>query len=260
MYHTKADPIGRGITAQFPLQDDPGAAVQLTEGTDASNTTLNTSAASVTATEQGIMATITDRLAAVSVVDAYDHFGGVLARSYQERINDIFCALYGAFSNASGSTGLDLTILQFVGAAAALAGRDVPGPYYSVLHTQQVLDLQAGSGNTPGGLLTSLSSASPYYGNDGFDGSGLMTFQRREAYRLFDVEISATTSVPTINAGADRGGAMFNKEAIGYHELWDMRVETWRDISLRATEIVVTGCIGAVERDDNHGQTIGTDA
>lgn len=261
MFHTKADPVGRGITAQFAIQDDPGAAAALTEGTDASNTQLTTSAQSATATEQGIMATVTDRLAAVSIVDAYDHFGGVLARSYQERMNDIFCSFYDDFSNTTGSTGLDLTVIQFTTAVAALAGRDVPGPYWGVLHPQQLLDLAVGSGNTPGGVLTSLSSASPYYGNPNADVDGVMKFQRGPGpYSLFDVDFWVTSSVVTANAGADRAGAIFNKEAIGYHELWDMRTELQRDASLRATEVVVTGCIGAIEVDDNRGQSVITDA
>ena len=145
-------------------------------------------------------------------------------------------------------------------AVAALAGRDVPGPYWGVLHPQQILDLQAGSGNTPGGVLTSLSSMSPYFGNDGFDAGGILKFQRDNAYNLFDVSIWSTSSVVTANAGADRAGGIFNKEAIGFHELWDMRTEMQRDASLRATEIVVTGCIGAVEVDDNRGQSVITDA
>jgi hypothetical protein len=262
MFHTKADPIGKGITAQFAIQDDPGAAGALTEATDASNTQLTTSAQTATASEQGIMATITDRLAAVAVVDAYDHFGGVLARSYQERMNDIFCGFYDDFSNTTGSSGADLTILQFVTAVAALAGRDVPGPYWAVVHPQQILDLQAGSGNTPGGVLTALSSMSPYFGNDNFSAEDLLKFQRMGSgpYRLFDVEIYTSSSVVTANSGADRAGAVFNKEAIGYHELWDQRTELQRDASLRATEVVVTGCIGAVEVDDARGQSIITDA
>ena len=80
-FHTKANPVGKGITAQFAIQDDPGAAGQLVEATDAANTQFTTSAATATATEQGMMATVTDRLSAVSIVDAYDQFGSVLARS-----------------------------------------------------------------------------------------------------------------------------------------------------------------------------------
>jgi len=263
-FHTKADPIGRGITAQFPIQDDPAAAVALTESTDATNTQLTTSNQQATATEQGIMATVTDRLAAVSVVDAYPHFEGVLGRSYEERVLDIFAGLYDNFTGITGTSGADLTLVQFLAAVTALAGRDVPGPYYSVLHTQQVLDLRSGSGNTPGGILPGFAASQTgmeFLASPNFQQT-VMNDINRSAYAgsILNVDVWQTTAVVTMANGADRGGGIFNKDAIGYHELWDQKVELQRDASLRATEIVVTGCLGAVEIDDNRGQTIQTDA
>ena len=253
---------GNSTVRDFPVQDDPGASAVLTEGTDLANTAMTTSEASATAVEQGMMVTVTDVLASVSIVDAMDHFAGVLGRSLAERYNDLVCALIDDFSNVTGSTGTDLTIIQFITAASALAGREAVGRLVAVLHPQQVLDLQAGSGNTPGGIFTALTAASPFYGNPDFNQSIVQDLQPGGYVgQLFNVDVWQTTSVVTANAGADRAGAIFVAgEALAGHELWGPRTELQRDASLRATEIVTTACLGVVERRDAWGQSIITDA
>lgn len=254
---------GNSLIRDFPVQDDPGAAAALTEGTDASNTALTTSKASATAVEQGIMATITDRLASVSIVDAMGHFAPVLGRSVAERYNDLVAALLAAFSNVTGSSGTDFTIIQFIAACANLAGREAVGKLVADLHPQQVLDLVAGSGNTPGGVFTALSSGSNYYANPNFNESIAQDRNATGTYvgQLFNVDVFQSTSVTTANAGADRAGAIFVEgEALAGHELWGPRTELQRDASLRATEVVVTSCVGVVERRDAWGESIITDA
>ena len=254
---------GGSLIRDFPVQDDPGAAAALTEGSDASNTSLTTSKASATAVEQGIMATVTDRLASISIVDAMDHFASVLGRSLAERYNDLVAALLGAFSNVTGSSGTDFTVIQFITACANLAGREAVGTLVADLHPQQVLDLVAGSGNTPGGIFTALSSGSNFYANPQLNQTIAQDRQATGTYvgELFNVAVFQSTSVPTANAGADRAGAIFVAgEALAGHELWGPRTELQRDASLRATEIVVTSCTGVVERRDAWGESIITDA
>lgn len=263
-FHTQADPVSKGRVVQFADITDPGAAAAINEATDASNTAVATGGVTVTASEQAIMATPTDVLSESSVFDAFQWVRGALARSYAERIGDIFCALYAAFSNVTGSSGTDFTLAQFLAAVSALSGREVNGTYTCVLHPQQVLDLRAGSGNTPGGILPGPAAnltGNEFLGSAAFNQT-IMTSVQRRAYigELFDVDIWATTSVTTANNGADRAGAVFGADAIGWHELRDMRVELQRDASLRASEIVVSGNIGAAELADTKGQSIITDA
>lgn len=253
---------GNGVGMSFPVQDDPGAASSLTEGTDASNTQLTTSEATATATEQGIMATITDRLASVSIIDAMDHFASVLGRSVAERVENICAAQWASFSNTTGTSGSDLTLTQFITAVNALVGREAPGNYVAVLHPQQVLDLQVGSGNTPGGFLSAVSNGSNFLANPQLRQS-IMDNAAPAGYvgEVMGVPIYQTTAVTTANTGADRAGAVFaDQKAEAAYQLWDIRTELQRDASLRATEVVVTTCFGVVEWNDAFGQSIITDA
>lgn len=263
-FHMAADPISTGRVVQVPKITDPGAAAPIAEATDATNTAISTSSAQVTAAEQAIMATPTDVLAEASPLDAFEWVRGVLVRSLAERLGDQFCALYAGFSNVTGASGSDLTLAQFIAAVGALANRDVPGPYTAVFHPQQVLDLRAGSGNSPGGILPGPGAnltGMEFVASPNFRQS-IMDSVQREAYAgsLLGVDIWQTTSVTLANNGADRAGAIFGPQAIVYHQLRDFRVETQRDASLRATEFVATYNLGVAEAEDTFGQSVITDA
>jgi hypothetical protein len=263
-FYMQADPYSTGRTVQIPTITDPGPAVAATEGTDITATAIATGNAQVVATEQALMATPTDVLEEASPFEAFSWVRETLGRSLAERLNDQFAALLAAYANVSGTTTVDLSLQQFIGAVGALSGRDARGPYHAVLHPQQVLDLRAGSGNTPGGIipgpaanLTGLDfTASPNFRQS------IMNSIQREAYAgdLLGVDIWQTSSVITANAGADRAGAVFAEEAGAWHELRGFRVESQRDASLRATELVASYNLGVIEVLDTFGQSIITDA
>jgi hypothetical protein len=248
-----------GVT--FPIQDDPGPASAGAESIGFNNTQLTTSTSS-TATYGivGQMATVTDQLMVHSIVDAVPHFAAVLGRSVADKIELDHAANYGNFSNAVGSTGTDFTVIQFNTAQSGLLVREAVGQIHCVLHPQQLLDLQAGSGNTPGGILTALSSGSNYYANPNAD-LDIMNLQNLMGMQgtLLGIGIFVTTNVPSANAAADRAGAMFVSDALGRAEGWMPRVEYWRDISLPGMEIVASAEFGTVEIRDAWGTSIITD-
>ena len=71
-----------GRVFNFPIQDDPGVATSgQAEGTAFTETVLTTSSQTATALLNGQVATVTDVLDAVSIVDAVGHFASVLGRS-----------------------------------------------------------------------------------------------------------------------------------------------------------------------------------
>lgn len=260
LFRSEGNHPALGVT--FPIQDDPGAAAAFTEATDNSNTQLTTSTSS-TATygTVGLMATVTDELVTHSLVDAIPQFAGVLGRSVAEKIEVDHAALYGGFSNVTGSTGTDLTLIQFITAQSGLLVRETVGQIHCVLHPQQLLDLQAGSGNTPGGVMTALSAGSNYLANPSAD-LGIMDLSSLDAFQgmLFGIGVFVTTAVATANTGADRAGAMFVSEALGRAEAWAPRIEYQRDASLPGTEVVATARYGVIEIRDAWGASIITDA
>lgn len=237
----------------FPIQDDPGAATASTEGTGLSNTQLTTNVATATVGTVGQMATVTDELNAVSVIDAYAQFGAVLGRSVAEKYETDFTALVDDFSNTGGpGTGVDLTVAAYLAQLSALEQRDAVGELVTVLHPVQVGDLRSAM----------ITSTGAYFGNDsakigGIDAHDLAGY----AGDPFGVPIFQTSLVPTANVGADRAGAVFVAGvALGLYEIWGTRIETERDASLPGTEIVATARYGVVEIRDTWGQTIISDA
>ena len=56
----------------------------------------------------------------------------------------------------------------------------------------------------------------------------------------------------TGNAG-DYKGAVFHKDALGLAMMQDIKIETQRDASLRADEIVATAVYGVGELHDSYG-------
>jgi hypothetical protein len=260
LFRSEGNHPALGVT--FPIQDDPGPAAAGAEAVGFTNTQLTTSTSS-TATYGivGQMATVTDQLMTHAIVDALPHFAAVLARSVAEKIEVDHAALYGGFSNTVGSTGTDLTTIQFNTAANGLLTREAIGQIHCVLHPQQLLDLQAGSGNTPGGILTALANNSNYYANPDGD-FGIMDLQNLSGFQgtLLGIGIFVTTAVATANAGADRAGAMFVTDALGRALGWAPRTEYQRDIAMPGTEVVSSAEYGVIEIRDAWGTSIITDA
>jgi len=237
----------------FPIMDDPGvAASNQAEATAFTNTALATSKATATAVQNGIVATVTDFLELVALIDAVSYFGQVLARSCAEEYEVTLTGLVNDGSNSTGTSGADLTLAQFQDAVSQLEQRDAMGQLVTVLHPVQVGDLRAALGSSAASLWTS-----------GAQGAGEFTDYKGAGYagNLFGVDIFMTSAVPTANAGADRDGGMFVRGVTdGIYEVRDIQAETHRDAFLPGTQIACTSYYGAVEIRDTWKQRIVTDA
>jgi hypothetical protein len=254
------------ISMRFTVQDDEGVGAAFTEATDNTTyTAISTTGQTATAGTGGMLALLTDEAAAASVVDAMRLVAAELGKAVAELIESDHSALYDNFSNTTGTSGSDLTLAQWYEAGAQFPSRDVTGALVAVLHPQQVLDLQSGSGNTPGGILpggtgqtSNLFLANPQLPqnimNDLSSPNGFVG-------TLAGIQIFQTSLVSTMANGADRGGAIFVKDrALGRFEVWGPRVELERNASYPGTELVASARYGVVEIDDAAGETIQSDA
>ena len=236
---------------KFTLQDDPGAASSKAEGVTMSNTQLSTSSQTATAATVGMQAAVTDELQAIALIDAKSHDRDVLVRSTGEKYEVDFTALYGSFSNSTGTSGADATAQHILDMRSALLQREIPGPYVIVGHVVQTEDVAAD-------MITSSAS---YWSNtsakiNGVDASSYTGY----AGAPFDIPMYRTTIVPTANAGADRAGGMFAVDhAVGLYEIWGTKVEFDRELAT-ADLIAVTARYGVVEVRDSAGQAWITDA
>ena len=71
--------------------------------------------------------------------------------------------------------------------------------------------------------------------------------------RVGGVPIYESSNISNTGTTGDYKGAIFHKEAMGLAMMQDLKLETQRDASLRADEIVATAVYGVAELHDTYG-------
>lgn len=207
------------------------AAGALTEATDASNTAINTTSVSVTASEGGLMITVTDRLLGSAVLGGLEPYAMELGKALADYVDTTILATASSFTNSVGSSGVNMTHANFMDAIYTLENGNAQGPFVCVLHPIQVADLRTSL--TTSGLATWDATANAEIGSMG---------------SLFGIPIVQSTNCASVTTDANRQGVMMpmgNQSGIALVMKRAARTEFQRDASLRATEIVVTNEFGA---------------
>ena len=241
-----------------------------TQATDLSNTALDTNKVTLTAGEYGVMRTITDNVLEDSI-GGIDWLRLVLNDSTRILMTALewdITALFDNFSTVQGSSGSDLTIAQLLAAQVGIrtAGVRAPDGVVYVLDDEQVLNVETAFLATSTSVTTYGMAADRLLGAPGLGPNAGMSNGHVMSFR--GSPVWATGLAPTANAGADVQGACFvpsspsNDPMAALGVVWKrmFRLETDRDISLRATEYVSTMRAGVGELFDAAGNAIITDA
>lgn len=203
------------------------AAAALTEGTDLANTPCNPTSTSITAAEVGLMVTPTDFMLGAATV-GLQHFVELMTAAIGVKVDTDIAANSATLGSYVGTTTADCTETNFLDAIYTVRNGTGRGPFFAALHPIQVRDLQVDLATSTGAIWG--SSAGP---------DSVIA----EMAMLYNVLVVETTVIPTANAGADRGGflAPIGQECgIAIVLKRGARMESDRDISLRATELVGT--------------------
>jgi hypothetical protein len=214
-----------GLVFNFPLQDDPGAAASnQTEGTAFTDTALTTTSQTATARLNGMVATVTDVLDAISITDAVSHFSQVLGRSCAEEFEVTAGAV---FANSTGGMPT-ASLAGFYNGMADLEAADAIGDFVAVLKPA-FLDT----------LRNDITiSTSAFEGNPRAN-----TLDATEAKPSGD--IGNIAGVPTYLTSAAATSCMFVKGVShGLYEVWDVKTETHRDIFQPGTQLAATTLYG----------------
>jgi hypothetical protein len=273
--------IGQGTSTYqlWRLQSDMGTVgangdgvdteFDATEATDLSNTALDTDQIQLTASEYGVMRTLTDNVFedSISGIDFLNVVVADAARILVTAFEDDCAALLGAFSNTAGSTGVNITLANMTTCIVGIRNRGVRAPDGLCF----VLDEQAASDYED--LIVSTNAAAAVYAGsaDRFlglnrDGNNGLTNGMIGEFRGNPVYMTGLTD--TANTAADVESACFvpytpangPMAALGCVTAREFRVEQDRDASLRGTEFVATMRKGCGELYDAAGQTLITDA
>ena len=229
---------GGGKSVEVPIFSTVSAAA-VNEATDLSNTAVNPTSVTITASEIGIMTTLTDLARNSSSRNIAADIGKLFGEAIAKKMDQDLTALFDGFSSSIGGTGQELTVAKIFQAVATLRQANVPGPYYGVLNPKVAYNVKKNLTNTfvnpnPNDL-TNEALRTGYIGN------------------IAGVQIFESSNVDGTTDTDNCKGAIFSQDALGLAMMQDLKIETQRDASLRADEIVATAVFGVGELHDSYG-------
>lgn len=237
--------VGGGKSVEVPIYSTVSAAA-VAEATDLSNTAVNPSSVTITASEVGIMTTLTDLARNSAARNVAGDIGRLFGEAIARKMDADLAALFTGFSTEKGpGAGAELTIQDLFEAATELRTNNAPGPYYGVFHPKQIFNVKKSLTNTFAG-----TSNIPDLGNEamraGFVG------------QIAGIQIFESSNI-SVDGTDDSIGGVFSQDALGVAMMQDLKIESQRDASLRADEIVATAVYGVGELHDSYGVKLTAD-
>jgi len=254
--------IMRGLVRNYTLPANSGKTIQVPiyptvtatapgENSDLSSTTISTGVANLTVLENGIMTTLTDYAMNVSESDVVRDLGKLFGEAIAKKIDTDLTALFDGFSTEVGDGTGVFTADAIFQAVAQLRKSGVPGDNLAcVVNPLVAYDMKKSLTNT-------FANPNPGVGNEalrtGFVG-------QIAGVSVYETANMADTSGNNPGTTGDYKGAVFHRDALGLAMLQDLKIETQRDASLRATEIVATAVYGVGELHDSYGVELNHDS
>jgi len=238
---------GQGKQIAVPVYPAISAAA-VAEGTDLSNTAVNPTEATITASEVGVMTTLTDLGRDSASRNVAADIGKLFGDAIADKVDTDIAALFSSFSSDVGAAATELTPELIFKAVATLRANNVPAPYYGVFNPKAAFNLKKVLTNA--GYTTSSNAVSDL-GNEALRSGYIAT--------VAGVQIFENSNI-AIDAYDDSVGAVFHPASLGLAMKQDFRIETQRDASLRATEIVATVTKGQGVVKSDYGVKITSDS
>ena len=229
---------GGGKSVEVPVYAQVSAAA-VAEATDLSNTAIDPSSVTITASEVGVMTTLTDLARNSAPRNVAGDIGKLFGEALARKQDADLIALFDGFSTTLGDGTTAISPAVIFNALSTLRANSLPANECAVvLHPKIAYDLKSGLTNTFAGLDTENSNEAL---RSGFVGT-------LAGMPIFETSNMADTGT----AGDYKGGAM-HKDALAIAMMQDVKIETQRDASLRADEIVATSVYGVGEIHDSYG-------
>ena len=234
-------PANAGKVLQVPLYSTQTISTDVGENGDLSNTAISTDKADITLTEAGIMTTLTDMARNHSVSNVVADLGKVFGEAIAKRHDRALTGLFSSFSSSIGAAQDEIEVKDLFEAFATLKANAVPGPYFGVFNPKAIYNVKKSLTNTfvnpnPANVVNQAMT-------EGFIGriAGIDIFESSNV-----VEDSATNAV----------NAVFSRDALGLAVAHNINIETQRDASLRAEEVVASTRFGVSVLHNSYGVKI----
>lgn len=243
-------PLGSGKTVTVPVYPKQ-TATGVNEGTDLTNTEVSTSGAVLTVGEVGIMTTVTDMARNASASNVIADVGRLFGEAIAAKMDKDLTALFAGFSAGDGDYTTQITAASIFKAVAKLRGAGVdPAGCVCVLHPEIAYDLKS--------ALTTQGNVAFTAGAYGATANEAM--QMGFVGMLAGVPVYETSNIDYVTNAGDFPGAVFHRDALGLAMMQDIKIETQRDASLRADELVATAVYGVGELYDGYGRYLKYDS
>lgn len=216
------------------------AASAVAEATDLSNTAVDPTSVTITASEVGVMTTLTDLARNSAGRNVAADIGRLFGEAIAKKMDQDLIALFDGFSVTLGDGTGAISAASIFNAASTLRAEGLPiSETVAVLHPKIAYDLKANLTNT-------FANANA---ND------LANEALREGFvgQIAGVKIFETSNMANTGTAGDYKGGIFHKDALALAMMQDIKIEVQRDASLRADEIVATAVYGVGELFDSYG-------
>jgi N4-gp56 family major capsid protein len=229
---------GGGKAVEVPVYAQVSASA-VAEATDLSNTAIDPSSVTITASEVGVMTTLTDLARNSAPRNVAGDIGKLFGEALARKQDADLIALFDGFSTTLGDGTGAISPSVIFNALSTLRANSLPANECAVvLHPKIAYDLKSGLTNTFAGLDTENSNEAL---RSGFVGT------------LAGMPIFETSNMANTGTAGDYKGGAFHKDALAIAMMQDVKIETQRDASLRADEIVATSVYGVGEIHDSYG-------
>jgi len=231
-------PANAGKVLQVPLYPVQTIASDAGENSDLTNTEISTGVANITLTEAGIMTTLTDMARNHSVSNVVADLGKLFGEAIAKRHDRALTGLFSSFSSQIGAAGDELEVKDLFEAYATLKANAVPGSYMGVFNPKSIYNIKKTLTNTF--VNPNASTVVNQAMSEGYVG------------RIAGIDIFESSNVVEDSATGVTNG-IFSRDALGIAIAQNINIETQRDASLRAEEVVASSRYGVSVLHNSYG-------
>lgn len=240
-------PENAGTTLQVPVYSAVTAGT-LTEGVAPNSADTATSSANITLNEIGTYFQVTDFLRDSAERNVIADLGFNAGRAIAEKMDQDVFSLFSSFNASVGTEDSDITVDNIFEAVALLRQSKIVGPLFAVLGPFQALQLKKELAGTGGANLTASEIGSSIL-REYYIGSvaGCQIFESSLVSQ--DLDTDEDNELNTV-------GGIFAASAIGHAIRGGVKMETQRQASKRAEDIMMHVVKGETILQNSHGVKI----
>ena len=230
---------GGGKAVEIPIYAAVSASA-VSEASDLSNTAIDPSSVTITASEVGVMTTLTDLARNAAPRNVAADIGRLFGEGIAKKQDTDMTALFDGFSSAVGDGTAAISAASIFNAASTLRAAALNiNECAVVLHPKIAFDLKANLTNT--------------FANSNANDLANEALRSGFVGTLAGMRVFETSNISNTGNAGDYKGAAFHRDALAMAEMQGLKIETQRDASLRADEIVATAVYGVGEVHDSYG-------